>query len=548
MTDFLGANCLGSCNPPQILNLSYAVSDMSTLKIYGNCEEYDHSEIQYSYSVDNVCWSCYMSYDDILSNTVELNSDFYVRVKISGTICKVELDGEQIYDYTTQLAPDFNFSTEESSNLYNPYANMDSALELQQQLAENVSSIVGIPIYYFKLSPNANSKDLTFKEYALMDVEAVKQIKLVIADGQMPSSKPEFADWGLEFQTDWETEITKQSFATAFGVTAQPMEGDLVYIPMMKRMWMVNGAYEEKNGSLMWQATTFKVMLVKYQEKGSVDLGDTEQLVNSFVKNKYEDLFGADNNQTYDSGETSTESPLYAANSLYSVFESDATRKYVTCDTVEIINDNLNNLYYRGVLISDSRYEFNRKDIQSKIIYQKQFCGGECTCAFIINPTIDVFEGELIHIGNISINIKQEYDDCTLSVNIDENNKISLVSNNAYLCVFRFSKCMNLVDFNAYEYTYNENIPIYKLQKNHYWFDMDKAYSSYVGKFNIEYFIPEKSDVYISNLSGFITNFKLFDVYNDDLREILQMYPTHQHLMINDTARKLVSHPGVAIK
>ena len=46
MTDFLGANCLGSCNPPQILNLSYAVSDMSTLKIYGNCEEYDHSEIQ----------------------------------------------------------------------------------------------------------------------------------------------------------------------------------------------------------------------------------------------------------------------------------------------------------------------------------------------------------------------------------------------------------------------------------------------------------------------------------------------------------------------
>ena len=44
---------------------------------------------------------------------------------------------------------------------------------------------------------------------------------------------------------------------------------------------------------------------------------------------------------------------------------------------------------------------------------------------------------------------------------------------------------MNLVDFNAYKYVYNENIPIYKLQKQHYWFDMNNAISSYNGKYNI---------------------------------------------------------------
>ena len=81
-------------------------------------------------------------------------------------------------------------------------------------------------------------------------------------------------------------------FATAFGITAQPMEGDLIYIPMMKRMWMVNEAYEEKNGSLMWNNTTFKLALVKYQEKGSVDLGDFDSTIDSLVKTKYEDLFG----------------------------------------------------------------------------------------------------------------------------------------------------------------------------------------------------------------------------------------------------------------
>jgi hypothetical protein len=86
----------------------------------------------------------------------------------------------------------------------------------------------------------------------------------------------------------------------------------------------------------MWQATTFKVMLSKYQEKDSIDLGDTETMVNTLVKNKYEDLFGEDDSSTYDSGEASNTAPVYAANNLYNVYESDATRKYMTCDTISI--------------------------------------------------------------------------------------------------------------------------------------------------------------------------------------------------------------------
>ena len=148
----------------------------------------------------------------------------------------------------------------------------------------------------------------------------IKQLKIIIADNQMPSSKPEFNDWGIDFQTDWETEITKGSFATAFGPTAQPMEGDLIYIPMMKRMWMVNEAYEEKKDAFMWIATTFKLALVKYQEKDSVILGDAQSFVDSVVKNKYEDLFGEDSQSTLDSGEASTSAPLYAANRLYPIF------------------------------------------------------------------------------------------------------------------------------------------------------------------------------------------------------------------------------------
>jgi hypothetical protein len=544
MTDF-NNYCLGGCNPPQVLSLTYAVNDISNITVYDSCDPYDMQSLEWSYSIDGVCWSCYMSYDEILANTVDLNSDYYVKIKIPGIICKVQIDGNDITDYDTSLVPGFNFNTD-SSNTYNPYANTEGALALQQNLADTVSEIVGIPIYYFKLSPNAGSKDITFKEYALMDVEAVKQIKMVIQDGTMPSSKPEFAEWGLEFQTDWEPEISKSSFATAFGNTAQPMEGDLIYVPMMKRMWMVNGAYEEKNGNLMWQATTFKVMLSKYQEKDSVDLGDTENLVNSFVKNKYEDLFGEDNQGTLSAGEPSLEAPKYAENSLYPVFESDATRKYMTCDSINIIP---NNVYYRGTLISDSKYSFAHHNAKSQIIYQSKFCGEELTVSFILNPgIIEEFKGKLISIGSLSINIEQNIQSTILYLNVNKEVKIDLANNSTYLCVLRISKCMNLVDFMAYLYTYNENIPLYKLQNNHYYFNMDNPISKYIGKYDIEYYIAEKSDVIIYDYYGTITNFKLFDIYNDQLRDVLQMYPNNQHLQINDTARKLVGLSGVAFR
>ena len=293
--DFNSLDLCG-CKPIQIININLAINNIDNIKIYDSCNNvYDMNTLQYAYSVDMLCWSCYLSYNDLLTSVVELHSDFYVRIKVQGDISKIELNGNQFLDYTTQLDSSFNFTycdNSTSSNVYNPYANMDCAIGLYQNLSNTIACITGIPIYYFKLSPNVGSKDITFKEYTLMDVAAVKQIKLVVKDGQMPSSKPEFSDWGLDWQTDWETEISKSMFATAFGPTAQPMEGDLIYIPMMKRMWMVNGAYEEKRDGFMWVATTFKVTLVKYQEKGSVDLGSTEELVNSFVKNKYEDLFG----------------------------------------------------------------------------------------------------------------------------------------------------------------------------------------------------------------------------------------------------------------
>ena len=541
--------CNGPCTVPQIVNINIPINDLSDLHIYNDCGcEYDTSSLQVAYSTDGTTWSCYIPYKEALINTVDINQDFYVRFKIQGVITEIKLGDEQITDYSTSIEGCFNFTASDTSNsstTYNPYANMDSAVSLAQQLSESVASMVGIPCYYIKLCPDQGSKDLTFKEYTLMNVQDIKQVKLVIADNTMPSSKPEFNEWGLDWEAEWEVEVTKGSFATAFGNTVQPMEGDLVYIPMMKRMWMVNGAYEEKRDGFMWIATTFKLALVKYQEKDSVDLGDAQTFVDSLVKNKYEDLFGEDNNTTVDSNEATLSSPQYTDNNnIYNVFESDAIRKYITLDSLNI---NENSVYFKGILVSDSKYEFLRNNVVSRINYQNQYCGESLSMSFLIFSTlIPEFEGPIITLGNIKVMIKQDLQKSIIYLNIDKNIQIEIPHNIWIFIIIKWSKDLNICDISAYQYKHAD-VPLYKLQKQHYFFDIDNPISQKSGKYNIEFVIKNKSNIELNNFNGSITNFKLFDLYNDNISEMLQMYPNNQHLIINDTARKIINNQGIKI-
>ena len=534
---------LGACAPSQVINLNIVVNDFSLLEIYNGDTLLNNEELDWSYSTDSVVWSCWMSYDKAGNNLFDLETDYFIRAKVNSPITKVIYDGIETNDYSTSLAKCFDFDNViQNPNQYNPYANTEYAMGLYQQLTETVNSVVGIPIYYFKLAPNVGSKDITFKEYTLMDVEAVKQIKLIINDNQMPSSKPEFSEWGFDFSTDWETEISKTMFASAFGVNAHPMEGDLVYIPMMKRMWMVNGSYEEKNEGFMWQTTTFKVALVKYQEKGSVDLGDTEDFINTLVANKYEDLFGNDENRQ--SGQETVECPEYAAMPVYPVFESDAVRKYVSMSEGYFdLNAKLisSPKYNKGIVIAENMYDWTNVLNECIIAYQTPFIGTDGTLSFIITTGNKRCEGKLFNIGNIKINIAVTPQKTILSV--FELLELELDANTTYLVYIRWSKSMNLLEISAIHYTYPSNIPLYNLQNYHYKLDFNNI-KTVVTKYDIELEQCEKKDVITYSFDGKITNIKVYDRYIDNVSELIQMYPTNQHLLINDTARKFVELPG----
>ena len=102
---------LCGCAPIQIININIAINDLNDIVIYNSCNEsYNINSLQFAYSVDNICWACYMSYNDFVTNTIELHTDFYVRIKVQGEISKIELNGEQFINYSTQLDSSFNFT------------------------------------------------------------------------------------------------------------------------------------------------------------------------------------------------------------------------------------------------------------------------------------------------------------------------------------------------------------------------------------------------------------------------------------------------------
>ena len=85
------------------------------------------------------------------------------------------------------------------------------------------------------------------------------------------------------------------------------------------------------------------------------------------------------------------------------------------------------------------------------------------------------------------------------------------------------------------------------MQNHHYWFDIDNGIRS-VRKFDIELNVYNKSEIILNSFYGNITNIKVYDIYIDNISEILQMYPTNSHLLVNDTARKIVDMNGISTR
>lgn len=509
----------------------------------------------YSWSSDMVCWTNWVNYNTYLKLAKNVDSDFYLRVLFADTLNTVSINNMETKCYSVCLFNENPFLEDMcNENLFNPYIGLDCALQLQNQIANSVICMFGIPIYYFRVLPQKDTADYTFKEYVMHNVESVKQLKLMIPDGEMPSSKPQFTDMDFDWEVDWNVELGKQQFAQAFGDTAFPKQRDFIYIPMMNRMWEVNSAYDEKNEGLMWRSTTWKLGLIKWNEKTNVDQGNFEEFIDNLVVNTYDNVFAEleENEQVRTTATTQIERPLYAANeALDNVFVQDAVRKQMTTKKIQIIDRQYN---HGSVVVAKNMYNFAEDAL---ITYQKGYCGEDGTLSFIIDATgIELEEYKpIIQFGNIVIETNGKmlkfgnaYADLRKQIN-DE--KLSDLLTNEYIVICKWNRKTFVQEIAAYPYTYPLEVPAYKLKPEMHKFVFDVVEENGSCEYSNDNIAKKPQEVAVTGYPVKLTNIKLFNKYmsnEDAIKESLKYTTTNSSCVFNDVARKLDSGYGYSVK
>lgn len=537
-----------SCGINRIITLNTAISSFP-IRILDENNADVTKFCSYSWSIDKVCWSNWTTYDNYLNITSRIESDFYLRILISTGISNIILNDCRITDYSICIDSSTTFIQDfcGETNIFSPYDNLDCAIQLQQQLADSVVCMFGIPIYYFKTTPNKTSADYTFKEYVLHNVVAVKQLKLMIKDGAMPSSNPKLTEFDFDWETDWETEISKTQFANAFGDNAIPMYGDFIYVPMMQRMWDVNAAYDEKNEGLMWRSTTWKLQLVKYSDSTAYNVTDFEDIIDTLIPKTYDNTFGQIESieQERESQSAQITSPMFAATNLYDIFMEDAIRKQYTKNDVTIIDKQYS---HRANVVARTMYRF--KNENGCITYQRGICGDNGTLMFIFETPgsfSEVLSRDIIQFGNLRVNLS--YDgQFTIKFNELES---KLEPFKSYMCVIKWNKSNFITSMDVYDYKHREDIPIYKLRPEMYWFDFENPVYSDLTNYNLDLSTCEELPCQVHGYPIQITNIKYYNKYlntEETLIEAVKYTTDNENCIFNDSARHINSGHGYAVK
>lgn len=525
---------MGCFNIYRIIRLTFPLRGR-TLTIYRDGVDIS-SELTYSWTTDGVCWTDFTTYINYTTIIPNLESDYYLRIRFSGEIPELYLDGKLYTCFSVVLDDSRRFEiTSCEDNDFSFFDNVACALQIQQQMADKIACLFGIPIYYFRVLPDIETKDLTFKEYTIHGVEDIKMLRLILPDGQMPSSRPNFTDFDFDWEVDWEVELSKTHFARAFGNTAFPKQRDFIYIPMMKRMYEVNSAYDEKEGQMMWQSTTWKLGLVKWNEKTNIDYTGFEDVIDQWAVNQF-DIEPEIHEQEVDSGVVDMRTVKFIPNNIMNVFMTDAVRHSITENSIQDFNIN-----HKNISLTRNKYSFHNPGY---VQYQKEFCGDCGSLSFILEHKESNFEPHpIVEIGEIVL---------TLSPNNISDGVMSIeLSSGVYIINYIWNRYSFTSELSVWKHTLGERfnkLPLYKIKQDMYTFEYIR---SITGVYNNDYSMTNKRLCKIYPYNCAITNIKLYNkpLNNDEIKiEMLKYATKNDAIVFNDNCIPFESGYGSSYK
>lgn len=358
---------------------------------------------EYRWSINGSNWSLFTELSEEALQNLNISPDNPIWVQIRLTAASTE-EQSPYYPIGTQLNPpivlndfelDLKYKTIDERELmsappspicgkelsdhpivfnnedftFRPYE-INRGINLYQDLSNLVNNVFGLDSVYYSVQPQGRGKDVVLKEYTLFNVVDEKCVKIMVPNNTFPDAAINFETWGLNFQQPFEVHIDRKYFESLFGKGAQPRKRDIIFIPIMNRIFQIDSMYVFKDISNY--PVYFKIQLVKYEVRKNTTFLDTSsesKLLDYTVNTK--DLFEEEVlNEEIDI----TKPQQYTVSSQKRL--EDPTRSYIDKD-LPIIGYDLNNNW---TIVFNNYYDLDQLFIDD---------------SNIINPTSPVIPGSI---------------------------------------------------------------------------------------------------------------------------------------------------------
>jgi hypothetical protein len=219
---------------------------------------------------------------DKLAIQLTVNS---VKFKVSSTKLSESLYTPSVY-CSTERCPAIIGERESS---FKPY-DVSSAIGINRELSYQTNKIFGLEVIYFKTEPDRASGDFIFKEWTLYKTASRKCVKVVVPNNVFPDNKPNFTEFGVDFEIPFEIHVDHIYFQSIFGPDSQPRKRDYLYFPLTNRMYEIQGSYLFRG--FMMEPLYWKIQLTKFHP--NIDMltnADDRKFLDNIIMTS-DELFG----------------------------------------------------------------------------------------------------------------------------------------------------------------------------------------------------------------------------------------------------------------
>ena len=117
--------------------------------------------------------------------------------------------------------------------------------------------------------------------------------------------------------------------------------------------------------------------------------------------------------------------------------------------------------------------------------------------------------------------------------------------------MIRWNRVNYTLSLDIYDYKHREDIPIYKLRPEMYWFDFENPACSIVTNYDNELSTDVDLPCQVHAYPLQLTNIKYYNEYlndNEVYTESVRYTTNHKSCVFNDSARPIISGHGYAVK